>query len=678
MADKYVDKSATGNNDGTDWANAYNTDSGLQQAFTAIAGGDTIHARAGTFSDKLEFFNKEWTLKLYGDVVVDSTGQSDRTLHHNATGSGRIITDGSVWGFTLQNADTGQYNYYAEGASLVCSSRVLFIVRGNSLATASSALGMDISATGDVLFNVPNLSVSGFGDQKAVGLRGAGAINGTIQNFVMDDCQRIHNQCTGTGTLTIVDSVMGGTTGYLLDSEATATNTVDIINCILYPMKDFQSTKNILDDDGGVFRLGAVDYYPQWYTVGAALGTPGADLGLNRERPLTEYITNTWLAPRRPHYISLTTDDYINWDEFKYRAGVLAAKGWKHNILLDDTVSVTSPDWAEMATYVDAGHEITAHSRRETIWTANLYALNIANTTGADVYVNISLSGNSLKVGTASGLSDLLDTTLSGDLAAMFTTISAETGLTGAASTADVTAPTLWGNSLANTLADVTDTIIATGANADFSLDAQRHFDEEVAGSVTDIETNIPNYTCKGYGYVAGYNDISHNSLFHDAGLLGARATVSNLPTDVTRNFGSLEKNYVYNSCAVNIEDLLGGSPKGTTATREEARDGVYSLVLLAKQHGLHVDLYGHPDTEVGNTQFGYVVDALEEANANVVTLTQAYAAIRAAGTLDVANDYTYTRDFSSNDLQHLKSFTGVGAGGTGEQSIISHNIIKH
>jgi len=677
MADKYVDKNATGNNDGTDWANAYNTDSGLQDAYSAMTAGDTIHARAGTFSDKLQFFLYEWTLKLYGDVVVDSAGEDDQTLHHNVNASGRIVTDGNVWGFTLQNADTTRYNYYSENSSLVCSSRVLFIVRGNSLTTGSSAGGLDIVSTSSVLLNVPNLSVSGFGTGVGVGLRGAGDINGTIQNFVMDDCQRIYNQCTGTGTLTIVDSVLGGTTSYILDSSATATNTVDILNCTLYPMKDFQSTKNILDDDGGVFRLGAVDYYPQWYSAGAALGTPGTDLGLNRERPLTDYITNTWLAPRRPHYISLTTDDYINLDEFKYRAGVLAAKGWKHNILLDDTVLVTAPDWAEMATYVDAGHEIVAHSRRETIWTQNLYALNIANTTGADIYVNISLSGNSLKVGTASGLSDLLNTTLSGDLAAMFTTISAETGLTGAASTADVTS-SLWGNSLANTLADVTDTVVATGANADFALDAQRHFDEEVAGSVTDIETNITGYTCRGYGYVGGYNDVSHNSLFHAAGLLGARATVSNLPTDVTRNFGSLEKNYVYNSCAVNIEDLLGGSPKGTTATREEARDAVYSLVLLAKQHGLHVDLYGHPDTEVGNTQFGYVVDALEEANANVVTLTQAYATIRSAGTLDIANDYTYTRDLSSNDLQHLKSFTGVGAGGTGEQAIISHNIIKH
>ena len=325
-----------------------------------------------------------------------------------------------------------------------------------------------------------------------------------------------------------------------------------------------------------------------------------------------------------------------------------------------------------MATYVDAGHEILAHSRRETIWTENLYALNIANTTGADIYVNISLSGNSLKVGTASGLSDLLNTTLSGNLDTMFDTITAVSGLTGSDSTADVAASILWGNSLANTLADVTDTIISNGANADFSLDPQRHFDEEVAGSVSDIEAGIPNYTCKGYGFVAGYNHVSHNSLFHAAGLLGARSTVSNLPTDVTRNFGSLEKNYVYNSCGVNIEDLLGGAPKGTTATREEARDAVYSLVLLAKQHGLHVDLYGHPNTEVGDTQFGYVVDALEEANANVVTLPQAYAAIRSAGTLDVANDYTYTRDLSSNDLQHMKSFTGVGAGGASEGMIKS------
>ena len=78
--------------------------------------------------------------------------------------------------------------------------------------------------------------------------------------------------------------MFGGTTSYLLDSAATATNKVDVINSILYPMKDFQSTKNILDDDGGVFRLGAVDYYPQWYAAGAAwspppCGRPGMAIG---------------------------------------------------------------------------------------------------------------------------------------------------------------------------------------------------------------------------------------------------------------------------------------------------------------------------------------------------------------------------------------------------------------
>ena len=664
MSDRFVDLKATGNNTGVDWSNAFNTNTGMQDAYNSISSGDTIHARAGVFFDDLRYYNKAWTLKLYGDVVIDSEGLSFRCLHHNSTAPGRVITDGPVRVLTLRNADSSRPCYYTSGGDFTTSPRVILFLKGNALRTDNTARGADIDSTTDsILFNVSNLMISGFGEHSGVLLNGTNDINGTIQNFMMDDCQRIVTFCEGSGNLTIVNAVMGASNDYLLDSSSTATNKITILNSILYSLKDVQSTENLIDDDGGVFNVGACDYYPQWYTS-ASLGSVGLDLGINRETPLNNYLTNAWLKPRRQHYISVSTDDYVNFGKFKDRADLMSAKGWSHSILLDDTISVTDTDWSDLKEYTNEGHQIVAHTRHETVWSENLYALNIANNTGADVFLNINVANNSIKIGSSAGLDDLLSANLNGSLSTMFATITAVSGLVAVASAADITAATLWGNSLANTLEDVVDVVIPTGSNDDFSLNAQRHFNEEVAGCISDIETNVPDYNCQAFGYVGGFNSLVHNNLFYDYGLYGARSTIVHVPIDNIKNYGFLEKNYIYNSFAVNLDDSSAWS--GTSSTMEETRNVVYSLVLLAKQHGMHIDIYCHGSAEIDDTRFGYIIDALEECKANVVSLQGAYESIRSLSEVDKDDNYTCKRDFTKSDLIHFKNFVGVGGDSSG------------
>jgi hypothetical protein len=663
MADRFVDLNATGSNTGADWSNAFNTNTAMQDAYNAIASGDTIYAKAGVFFDDLKYYNKAWTLKLYGDVVIDSAGLNFRCLHHNATAPGRIITDGPVRTFTLRNADSNRACYYTSGGDITTSPRVMFVLKGNALETDNTARGADIDSTTDsILINISNLMISGFGEHSGVLINGSNDINGTIQNFIMDDCQRLVTFCEGSGNLTIVNAVIGASDDYLLDSSSTATNKITILNSILYPLKDIRSGENLLDDDGGVFQLGACDYYAQWYTS-ATLGSPGLDLGINRNAPLNNYLTNAYLEPRRPHYVSVSTDDYVNFEKFKDRADLMAAKGWSHNILLDDTVSVSQQDWVELKEYTNEGHQIVAHTRRETVWSENLYALNIANTTGADVFLNINVADDFIKIGSSAGADDLLSANLSGNLTNMFATISAVSGLTAVASTADITTIS-WGNSLANTLDDVVNVVIATGANSDFALNAQRHFDEEVAGCVADIENNVPDYNCQAFGYVGGFNSVVHNSLFYDFGLDGARSTIVHVPVDNIKNYGFLEKNYIYNSFAVNLDDSAAWN--GTSSTMDETREVVYSLVLLAKQHGLHIDIYCHGDVEIDDTRFGYIIDALEECNANVISLQGAYESIRASAPVDKDDNYTCKKDFTKTDLLHFKNFAGATSDASG------------
>lgn len=672
MADKYVDKNASGANDGTSWADAFNTDSGLQDAFTAMSSGDTIHCRAGTFADKLEFFSKSWTLKLYGDVTVDATGQADRTLHHNATGDGRIITDGKVRVLTLTGADSTNYTYYCEASDLICSDRVVLFIKGTVFSDGSTHKGMDFNAsTKHINVDIPNLAISGFGNQFAIGTRGAYSVKGTIR-LQGNEGQSVIYSNSGTttaGTLTFYSSVIGGSTDEVVDTISGSGQIIEIRNSILYPLVDLQDTKSITDDTASTCNITSSDYYEPPLASGT-IGTATL-VDLNRNEPVTDYLTEAWLPARRPHYISLTTDDYVNFSEFQTRAALIEAKGWRGSIGLDKTSTVSAGDWATLQTLVDTGHDIWNHSRRETLWTENLYALTIT-ATGTTCTIDVGADTLTL-AGTSSGT---LTLSSYADIDALVTALNLIAGVTAARSTTDVTSSN-WGQSSPLTLADVS--AVDVGSGADFALDADRHFTEEVTGGKSDIESNLSGFTCNCYMYVAGFNHTSHNQRFHDAGWLGCRATISNIGastdsgpekaiTDTpVKNYGWLERYYVYNSFSVRIGDYVSNA-----SSRADVQSFVRALVLTCKQKGIYMDLYAHGASETNSTIYGYVLDALEECNANIVTPTQAFSAIRAAGTIDASNNYVFERDFTQNDIAHLKKWTGVSTTSTSGEMVRS------
>jgi predicted outer membrane repeat protein len=123
----YVNQSATGEDDGTSWANAYTS---LQNALTSAPAGSQIWVADGTYTpsldDRTASFQLRNTISLYGGFSGVETSLSERDPVANQT-----ILSGDIG----QNANTGDNSYHVVNASNVTTSAVLdgfIIADGNA------------------------------------------------------------------------------------------------------------------------------------------------------------------------------------------------------------------------------------------------------------------------------------------------------------------------------------------------------------------------------------------------------------------------------------------------------------------------------------------------------------------------------------------------------------------
>lgn len=121
----YVNKTATGSNNGTSWANAYTN---LQSAMDVASAGDAIWIAAGTYlptdapdgsntnpRDRAFHLNKN--LKIYGGFDGTETMLSERDWDANSTTlsgefSGNDVVSGSGSSLTISNTTENAYHVF--------------------------------------------------------------------------------------------------------------------------------------------------------------------------------------------------------------------------------------------------------------------------------------------------------------------------------------------------------------------------------------------------------------------------------------------------------------------------------------------------------------------------------------------------------------------------------------
>lgn len=134
----YVNGAATGDNNGTNWSNAYQD---LQSALTAATSGKDIWVAAGTYkpttgADRTATFTLKNGVNIYGGFSGVETTQAQRNFSTNLT-----ILDGDLNGDDVGITNNGENVYHvvtgASGGTLNG-----FIVRGgNANSTGNNALG---------------------------------------------------------------------------------------------------------------------------------------------------------------------------------------------------------------------------------------------------------------------------------------------------------------------------------------------------------------------------------------------------------------------------------------------------------------------------------------------------------------------------------------------------------
>lgn len=201
----YVDVDATGNEDGSSWADAFTK---IQDGLNAAISGDIIEVNEGTYYEEIDFNSISCTLTSTdpndSDVVA-------ATIIDGTNGSGDVITlDHSenaypvITGFTITNGYNDGINSYHASPTI---SKCVITNNGTSLD------GDGISCTGGGVYTISDCNVSD-NDDSGIHCSGYGHDNGTngVDGATITDCDANNNGGDGMHVSTGDATISGCTT----------------------------------------------------------------------------------------------------------------------------------------------------------------------------------------------------------------------------------------------------------------------------------------------------------------------------------------------------------------------------------------------------------------------------------------------------------------------------------
>jgi len=421
--------------------------------------------------------------------------------------------------------------------------------------------------------------------------------------------------------------------------------------------------------DSGSFSLGFTNSGGGTNTFDAGVKGPAGDAGA------------IFRTGRRKGMVCFIRDDiegYVTggvfageWDTW---LDALEARGLKGTYPMstregDDVNSVSAAGWADVQTIVNRGHEIATHGCTG-YHVQNDDFLTVINTSGT---CELTIANNVVTSVNATGGNDLnIDMSVAPyKLTNLILDINNVPGWT-------ATIVTTGGSSAdaapARILADVTS--LNVGTLQTLSQDTLKAYEYEYALCRQDIFDNT-GYTATTHIYSAGSYNAQMSAYMAANGWLGGRlgaAAVSpyNDQTTGVYKFPATEAGYdpmqAFGILTANYLD---------TTTDETLRRSVQAVCHWAMFHGAAVPFYAHEYAEFSLAEWEVLFDAVLSTGIETGTYAEVAAFSKNPPTVTNDTDDAWEPYLVQGTSYPAFSFIG-GAGGTGEQSIISHNIIKH
>jgi len=195
-------------------------------------------------------------------------------------------------------------------------------------------------------------------------------------------------------------------------------------------------------------------------------------------------------------------------------------------------------------------------------------------------------------------------------------------------------------------LEDVTDQdiVISFDVQMDTTIDStpatSRFWDDEMIGSKSDIENNIPGYTCKSFNYPGGIT-INKNAI--KAALLAAGYEGAMVSGDDERDLSDIE---IFGTPIYNLSSF-----RGTIDIEKK----VSAWIETARQFGFVICFYGHSTGEYSLANWKSVIDAIYLSGATSVGYDDVYDWI--IGNSSTADGgATWTRTFTDNSDYTLQA----------------------
>jgi len=594
--------------------------SGILNICEETLGTSTTYSGAELDSaDNLDTVADGATINGIGTVILDGSGFADHTLS--------FTHDTTINDIELIGSPSGTYNL-CMGATKTVTVNDCIIRDGDRGIIANNGCTLTINRT----------KISGHNSENYF-MR----VNNANDVVTLNYC-RIEDNEEGarlTGTLNVNNSLfVGNDERAIWTNDATGTavikNSLFVSNAVGSP-----AVPILQNDAGGSITASYSLIQPNPRDPENVNWTNLTDGGNNL------YINQRFRINRRPSLITLMIDDYNNLADFQAMATLAEVKGWGAAIALNGTHTVTGGDWTTLSSLVDRGHEVSAHGRRHYDLT-NLNAFDMQYTGDASTALR-TISSNTLTITLAGDQTDG-STNLSYDLTSasydliseVVSAIEAETGYTAAkVSPSD-------GNVLSITLEDVTNEDVKT-ASVNVNYDETRMFDEEIAGSVADIEANISGYTVKTFVCPGNSTNEAIQDYVKGLGLTASR----------TGNFGANDmSNYeIFGVSGWNIDSSFGS---GATLERNISA----FIEFLGYMSGATV-LYSHGSDETSEANWSTVIDAVADSNIQVSTFSELATYITTNGVDADSDGERWTRTFVDADNYNLRASSPARNTGT-------------
>jgi len=590
----YVKWDATGEANGSDWTNAFTT---IAAAISAAGAGDSIYISGG---DTGHVYN-EITGGIFGDrhlygatesghngaVVIDGTGvQTSHTV--DVSGIGCSITnltlksDVSETSYALRV--TGA-NFTGTDLRFEDSYYPLLITGASSILIRPKFLNcFDASAAtrpAMKLGNSSQVNYPWFENSGRVWLYGTGEI--TIANpVVINGRLDAFNILEDNPTVNIYNPLVVGT-----PNEISGGNQREVF-------------ANNRAAEGGVLTV----YNPLVLLNTNSMTTATYD-GFDDNTVVvgTNIDTNPRFQHlRRPVLVSVAVDDWQYKSHFDNLATEAQARGVPATFNVNtrtDGVELTSEQYGELQEYINNGHGISSHGRALYGRISTFEGVDIQYT-GAAASATMTFSGSTFTTSTTGEVDDLtIDVTGYATVNALATAINNDDNYTCAMNTENSHLdlnPTL--------LADVTAQDIKTAAYH-WQADETRMWDYEIAGSKTDLETNLDGYTVNSWVYPQnGISDDAMQAVF-EGGYEGAAVPGS------TWNLEDI--------LAYKIRRFSVGTDGVAVISEDHIDRDVTALVHMMGYFGGACQIYTHDN--LTQAQFGELLDALIDNGATIMTL---------------------------------------------------------